>query len=168
MKASLILIRAVFVLTAIFGFLFGAKAEIFIGSSTNVNSLVVASNEVILISAIRNENFYSYYSGEINLNGTTQEVAILNLTSHKYALAEPAILSFPYISFPNLWLANKLVSSLHESLRKYKEHQFNLYFFPQTPLPQFKFPLEKLAIYWRLFLHTLIILQVVITLRLLH
>ena len=106
MKASLILIRAVFVLTAIFGFLFGAKAEIFIGSSTNVNSLVVASNEVILISAIRNENFYSYYFGEINLNGTTQEVAILDLTSHKYALAGPAILSFPYISFPNLFATN--------------------------------------------------------------
>ncbi len=103
MKVNRILLRAVFILTAIFVFLFGAKAEIFIGSSTNVNSMVVASNEVILISAIRGTAAGINYSVLINLNGTIQTIIFsdYDLFGRKYVLAGPAILSFPASSGTN-------------------------------------------------------------------
>src|ERR1039457_3778959 len=97
MKAILTLIRAVFIVTATFVFLFGAKAEIFIGSSTNVNSLVIASNEVILISAARIATIYVEMSiaGKINLKGTMQSLGMDSFCEKPLALAGPATLSFP-------------------------------------------------------------------------
>jgi hypothetical protein len=91
-------------LAAAFMLSLGARAEIFLGSNTNVNSLVVASNEVILISAIRGDNASSSYQGQINLNGTIQTNILFldfDLYGQKYALAGPATLSFPANSGTN-------------------------------------------------------------------
>lgn len=92
--------RKVLFLTAAVMFSLGVRAEIFLGSRTNVNSLVVASNEVILISVAKSdytfENGYaSYIEGRIDINGTPQSLGIDNYCEKPLALAGPATLSFP-------------------------------------------------------------------------
>ena len=81
----------------------GVRAEIFLGSNTNVNSLVVASNEAILISAMRIDFAYDGSDfplhGQINLNGTMQSLGLDY--SSGYALAGPATLNFPADSGTN-------------------------------------------------------------------
>src|SRR5665213_131318 len=94
--------RTISLFIAAFMFSLGVRAEIFLGSNTSVNSLVVASNEVILISATR----IDYCSSadivcQISWNGTTQSLAMDRYNEKPSALAGPATLTFPSSSGTN-------------------------------------------------------------------
>ena len=96
--------RKVLILTTAFLISLSVRAEIFLGSSNSVNSLVVASNEVILISAARiefNSDNMGSFSGQINLNGTMQPLGIYDTGEKPLALAGPATLNFPADSGTN-------------------------------------------------------------------
>ena len=102
MKIKQASLRKVLLLTTVFLISLGVRAEIFLGSSNSVNSLVVASNEVILISATRIEdNGFPAFAGQINLNGTMQSLGMDGYCEKPLALAGPATLSFPADSGTN-------------------------------------------------------------------
>jgi hypothetical protein len=106
MKINSNLSQTILFLAAISAFSINTKAELFVGSSTNVNSLVIASNEVILISAVRISSQNGGY-GQINLNGTPLPFHYGQIehdeeySGSKFALAGPATLSFPAASGTN-------------------------------------------------------------------
>lgn len=92
------------VLALTFAVLFSMKADIFLGSSTNVNSLVIASNEVILISATRIQFPFltaPTFAGQISMTGTIQSLGMDSYCETPLALAGPATLSFPADSGTN-------------------------------------------------------------------
>lgn len=76
-------------------FISSVRGEVFLGSSNGINSLVVASNEVIIISSLKYK--YDAIYGQINIQGTNKTFYFnqSNVQLAPSALAGPAILSFP-------------------------------------------------------------------------